>query len=72
MSKKQCSEQRPTQWANLDALIPALAEFSLRVARGEATSEEIKFMSKVADIAEFQGDEFWRKKLSSLRYELMA
>lgn len=57
---------------NLDALVPSLAEFSMRVARGQATSEEIRFMSKVADLAEFQGDEFWRKKIAALRCDLIA
>lgn len=57
---------------NLDALIPALAAFGERVASGRATSDEIKFMSKVADLAELQGDEFWKKKVSALRYDLMC
>ena len=63
-------DDSPVIAANLDALIPSLAEFSMRVAKGEATSEEIKFMTKVADLAELQGDEYWKKKLSYIRHEL--
>ncbi|MCI8340280.1 MAG: hypothetical protein HFJ73_01570 [Eggerthellaceae bacterium] len=70
MEEKNTLPQMPKHGANLDALIPSLAAFGERVARGEATTDEIKYMSKVADLAKFQGDEETRRRLAYVRSQL--
>lgn len=57
----------PKKHDNLGALIPSLSAFGERVAAGHATSDEIKFMTKVADLAVFQGSEHYRRALINLR-----
>lgn len=70
MEEKDTKPQMPKPGDNLGALIPSLAAFGERVARGEATPDEIKYMSKVADLAKFQGDEETRRRLAHIRSQL--
>lgn len=56
---------------SINPFIPCLTEFGQRVARGEASDDEIKFMSRIVDVAERKGEEALRRKLLSLGMDAM-